>query len=564
MGDFFSGEKLVHNCVSYGRVSSKDQVDNYSLGEQKENIADYVKYKRYNLVRHFEDAGISGKNIESRKAFNEMIQYIESKKDTDERIDAILVWKLSRFSRSTRDLLNILHKLEQLNCHLIATSENIDTSQPMGEFMLTIIGAVAQMERKNIVSNAKVGQEAMAKSGLYPGGVAAFGYKSIPIVDGGSNLGINRNEAKYVIEIFDRYLNKNHGYTKITKYLNLELKLKTRKGYEWSTNTVKSLLQNPVYAGKIRYGMHKDWSEKRRSKQDKEREIPIYDGKHEAIISWETFQAVQDKIASKGGKPEKYREGTHLLSGTIICPWCKEPMVSNITNGKRDKDGNITKHYYYYKCGKHNNKRTCKANSVHRDIVDEEFKKLLFDFVDNPDLHKILELKLQKVIDVSENRRALEVTLMDIKALESQRKKAVIDKTKNDKDITGVDDSIYDEIIYDCARKIKINQEMKLKHEAQIALAESQMKTNKDVAKALKNFKPIFEHATLEQQRRLVKSFVKKVHVHKSPNSKERSKIKSIEFHFNGEDIAKLNVDLSMGIVDKEIFGLGEIRGTVS
>ncbi len=99
------------------------------------------------IVGVYEDAGKSGKSIEGRPAFKKMLSDIK----TGLEIDYILVYKLSRFGRNAADILNSLEFVQSYGINLICIEEGIDSSQTSGKLLISVLSAVAEIERENII-----------------------------------------------------------------------------------------------------------------------------------------------------------------------------------------------------------------------------------------------------------------------------------------------------------------------------------------------------------------------------------------------------------------------------
>lgn len=133
-------------------------------------------------------------------------------------------------------------------------SENIDTTTPGGKMFYTVMSSVAEMERATIIDRVKMGMNQRANQGMWNGGIV-LGYDVI-----NKELIVNEDEAKIVKEIFI-LASKGHGYKKIAYEMN-KLGYKTKKKKDFSIATVKGILENPIYIGKIRYNQHENWAEK--------------------------------------------------------------------------------------------------------------------------------------------------------------------------------------------------------------------------------------------------------------------------------------------------------------
>lgn len=236
-------------CFLYSRVSTEMQVDGYSLEAQKSVLKKFAEREEMQIVEYYEDAGKSGKSIEGRPAFKKMLSDIES----GQSVDYILVYKLSRFGRNAADILNSLELIQTYDVNLICIEEGIDSSQTSGKLLISVLSAVAEIERENILEQTMNGRREKARQGLWNGGPAPYGYT---LKD--NKLYINEDEAELVRLIYDKYVNTTIGYSGIAKYLNLQGIKKVvrtdRMIEEWSAHFINLILENPVYCGKIAYG----------------------------------------------------------------------------------------------------------------------------------------------------------------------------------------------------------------------------------------------------------------------------------------------------------------------
>lgn len=233
----------------YPRVSTEMQVEGYSLDGQKNSLKRFVEREEMQVVGIYEVAGKSGKSIEGRPAFKRMLSDIQDGLD----VDYVLVYKLSRFGRNAADILNSLEFIQSYGVNLICIEEGIDSSQTSGKLLISVLSAVAEIERENILEQTMNGRQEKARQGKWNGGPAPYGY-----VLKDDTLIIDEQEAEIVRTIFDKFVNTNMGYTGIAKYLNLQgIKKTPRKKTdieEFSAHFIKILLDNPVYCGKIAYG----------------------------------------------------------------------------------------------------------------------------------------------------------------------------------------------------------------------------------------------------------------------------------------------------------------------
>ena len=237
-------------CYIYTRVSTAIQVDGFSLDAQKDKLRKYAEFQDMEIAREYSDEGHSGKNVVGRPEFMRMLNDIEDDRDG---VSFVLVFKLSRFGRNASDVLSALQLMQDYGVNLICVEDGIDSSKEAGKLLISIIAAVAEMERDNIRVQTMAGREQKAKEGKWNGGFAPYGYK----LENGE-LFIAEDEVDIIQMIFDRYINSSDGVNGVANYLN-------NRGYTkklrqngtipgFSASFVKKVIDNPVYMGKIAYG----------------------------------------------------------------------------------------------------------------------------------------------------------------------------------------------------------------------------------------------------------------------------------------------------------------------
>ncbi len=185
------------NCYIYTRVSTAMQVDGYSLDAQRQKLKRYAAYEEMNIVGEYSDEGHSGKNVSGRPEFMRMLEDIEDGKDD---ISYVLVFKLSRFGRNAADVLNSLQLMQDFGVNLICVEDGIDSSKESGKLMISILSAVTELERENILVQIMKGKRQKAREGKWNGGFAPYGYA---LVEG--SLAIAEDEAEIIRLIFDKY-----------------------------------------------------------------------------------------------------------------------------------------------------------------------------------------------------------------------------------------------------------------------------------------------------------------------------------------------------------------------
>ena len=294
----------IKKCYIYTRVSTSMQVDGYSLDAQRDKLIRYAEFQNMTVVGEYSDAGKSGKNTTGRPDFLRMLTDIENGKDN---IDFVLVFKLSRFGRNAADVLSSLQSMQDFGVNLICVEDGIDSSKDSGKLMISVLSAVAEIERENILVQTMEGRRQKAREGKWNGGFAPYGYK---LVDG--ELLIAEDEVEVIRLIFDKYVHTNMGSTAVAEYLNQQgyVKKKRQNGTldMFSSSFIRKVIDNPIYCGRLAYGRRKNEKIPGTRNQYhivKQDEYPVYDGVHEGIVTVEVWEQAQRKRQSTGGKWEK-------------------------------------------------------------------------------------------------------------------------------------------------------------------------------------------------------------------------------------------------------------------
>ena len=199
-------------CYVYIRVSTTMQVDGYSLDAQRDKLRKYAEYQNMEIVQEFADEGKSGKSVEGRPEFQRMLDNIEESKDD---VQFVLVFKLSRFGRNAADVLNSLQRMQDFGVNLICVEYGIDSSKDSGKLMISVLSAVAEIERENIMVQMMEGRKQKARERKWNGGFAPYGYK---LVNG--ELQIAEDEAAVIRLIFDKFIHTNMGMSAIDYFVS--------------------------------------------------------------------------------------------------------------------------------------------------------------------------------------------------------------------------------------------------------------------------------------------------------------------------------------------------------
>lgn len=408
----------------------------------------FAIYNDYEIVGEYEDAGKSGKSIEGRIQFNRMMEDIKSGKDG---VSFVLVFKLSRFARNAADVLSTLQIMQDYGVNLICVEDGIDSSKDAGKLMISVLSAVAEIERENIRIQTMEGRIQKAREGKWNGGFAPYGYK---LEDG--KLFINEEEAVAIRTIFDQYVNTTIGANGISKYLEnhgiRKIPRQNGKNPLFDAGLIRKILKNPVYNGKIAFGrrtLEKVHGTRNEYKQVEQDEYLISEGIHEAIVSDEVWQAAQVKLKSQAKKYEHVNKGkdtrTHLLSGIVKCPICGVGMFGNKCI-KKKKDGTKYKDFYYYGCKHRQMIRGHKctfSKQIRKELRKSHSTKFkLIEEIDNLDVEDKHYKRRKQDLDDRLYRMYDKIDELESSLIDAKAKKQTIEAEK----LTG--DNIYKVLIY--------------------------------------------------------------------------------------------------------------------
>ena len=404
--------KAAHKCYLYTRVSTSMQVDGYSLDAQKDKLRKFAGFQEMQIMGEYSDEGKSGKNVEGRPEFLKMLRDIESGKDG---VSFVLVFKLSRFGRNAADVLTSLQRMQDYGVNLICVEDGIDSSKDSGKLMISVLSAVAEIERENILVQTMEGRRQKAREGRWNGGFAPYGYR----LENGELL-IAEDEAEVIRVIYDKYIHTTMGVSRIAAWLNEHgYQKKKRQNNTLDSFTaafVRSVLDNPVYCGKLAYGRrHNEKIPGTRNQYHivKQDEYMLYDGAHEAIVSEEDWQLAHQQRQITGVRQEKTHslEHEHILSGILKCPVCGGGMYGNV-NRKKKKDGSLYRDYFYYAC-KHRLHIDGKRCDYHRqwgeDIVNDAVADVIRRLVRTPQFEAAIRKRIGSQIDTTELEQELDL-----------------------------------------------------------------------------------------------------------------------------------------------------------
>lgn len=310
-------EKKKRRTAAYARVSTDSEEQLTSYTAQVDYYTQYIRGRDdWEFVEVYTDEGITGTNTKHREGFKRMVADALAG-----RIDLIVTKSVSRFARNTVDSLTTVRQLKEKGVEIYFEKENIWTLDSKGELLITIMSSLAQEESRSISENCTWGQRKRFADGKVTVPFNRFlGYDRGP--DG--NLVVNPEEAVTIRRIYSMFLQGMSPYGIATRLTADGIKSPGGKE-KWNAGAVRSILTNEKYKGDalLQKSYTVDFLTKK--KKINEGEIPQYyvEGNHEAIISPEVFELVQQELECRKQSRGRH-SGVHLFSGKIRCGQCGE------------------------------------------------------------------------------------------------------------------------------------------------------------------------------------------------------------------------------------------------
>ncbi len=315
------------------------QENGFSLTEQKERLETFCKFKGYEIVDYYEDAGISAKTGNHRPDFERLKSDIKSKK-----INTIVALKLDRITRSIYDWENLITFLDENDAYLDCANDEINTTTANGKMISRLLMSVSQNEIERTSERTKIGLAGAIKSGHIPH-VAPLGYKHED-----KRLVIDYSTKDIVVRIFDLYYN-GYSYQKISNLFNEE---KVLGKTNWRDSTIVTILENEIYKGDFVHG--------KRTKHP-----TYYEDVVEPIISKEMWGDCQ--VQKKKNSRSFQRTLTYLYMQKLKCPKCNRILGGKATTKKNGKS------YFYYYCN------DCKIEFKEK-IINDYFNQFISELVE--------------------------------------------------------------------------------------------------------------------------------------------------------------------------------------
>ena len=368
-------------CIWEYQLKTK-QENGFSLPEQRERLESFCKFKGYEIIDYYEDAGISAKTGNHRPEFERLKDDIKAKK-----INTIVALKLDRITRSIYDWENLMTFLDENDAYLDCVNDEINTTSANGKMISRLLMSVSQNEIERTSERTKVGLAGAIKSGHIPH-VAPLGYKHED-----KRLVIDYSTKDIIVRIFDLYYN-GYSYQKISNLFNEE---KVLGKDNWRDSTIVTILENEIYKGDFVHG--------KRTKHP-----TYYEDVVESIISKEMWEDCQ--VQKKKNSRSYQRTLTYLYLQKLKCPKCNRILGGKATT---KKNGNT---YFYYYCN------DCKIEFKEK-IINDYFNQFISELVEYDSVVNQFFLPMIKQ-KFDEPKEQLEKEIKEQKAKLERIKKAYI------------------------------------------------------------------------------------------------------------------------------------------
>ena len=345
-------------CAIYTRKSTDEGLEKEfnTLEAQREASENFIKSQKHQgwvmLDEHYDDGGFSGGNMK-RPALLHLLRDVEAGK-----VNMIVVYKIDRLTRSLSDFAKMVEVFDKYHCSFVSVTQNFNTADSMGRLTLNMLLSFAQFEREIDAERVRDKVAASKKKGIWMGGHVPYGYEPI-----NRKLIVKPEEAKEIKFMFDMYLQY--------KSAQAVSELMEEKGYKKLTRTaIVRMLQNPIYIGKLKH------------------QGILYDGRHEAIISEEVFNAAQ-QVSEK--RPSTQRSCLYnknevgIMRGLLTCGCCHTSMTPTACKTK-----GVKRYYYTSTAAKIRGHKKCTNGAIPLAAMDECMIKIVSQLFQDPKVFQAL------------------------------------------------------------------------------------------------------------------------------------------------------------------------------
>ena len=476
-------------CAIYTRKSTDEGLDRdfNSLDNQRERAEAFISSQEYwsAIPDRYDDGGFSGGNTE-RPALKHLLADIEAG-----HLQVVVVYRLDRISRSLADFVNIHQFREKHGVALVSVTESINTQTPHGRMMVNVLLSFAQYERELAAERTRHKIEGARRRGQWTGGRPVLGYDSVD-----AKLVINRDEADQVKVIFEMYL-ATPSFTAVVDELNrrgwrqkswITKAGKPAGGGLWNRSSLRTLLTNPLYAGRQKLGSE------------------TFKGEHRAIVTKKMFDQVQRLINEpRPTGPVAASSGSEfILRGLIRCTSCESAMVPSGTRRRG-------KLYRYYRCGhaEKNGHAACPSKMIPAGKVEQfvvgEIRRIGADpkLQDETFRQAVSQIKAQRRGMRAEAKR-IERDLVTVRA-DVERLVGTLSRA------TGPAADAVAAELNRSQERLAVLESRQVEVQEEIAALKAQEIDRDELARALEEFDPIWDALLTPERERVMKLLIDRI-----------------------------------------------------
>ena len=347
----------------YMRVSTEEQRERQSIETQREHAKQFCEKEGLEIEGFYADDGVSGTvAIHLRPAATRLLEAAKLG-----RFEKVLVYKIDRFGREPRLILNAVKDFEDLGVAVRSMTEPFENETPSGRFMLGIYSSVAGLERDNILQRSSEGINRLVREGAWVGGVVPYGYRvsgrhrearlvisDVAIPGTGLTEGdvirlafrMAGDEGKSCMAIADHLndLGVPAAYTRQGDEGSLGRRKRATSG-RWRDSRILYMLRSRTYMGEHVYG--KKPNNPAKARKPFTRSVP-------AIVDEALWTRTQAVLTRNAFFCKRNSRNTYLLRGLMKCAHCGWTYIGTMYTGKNRQDRT------YYLCGgRHKGKRAC-------------------------------------------------------------------------------------------------------------------------------------------------------------------------------------------------------------
>ena len=519
--------KSVKRAAIYLRVSTDEQTRNFGLTVQKEKLKSFVNSQDYKLdEKHiYTEEGFSGTlPIASRPELKRLFDDAKNKE-----FDVVLVYRLDRFFRKTRLLLEAIDILSSYGVGFRSTTEAFDTTNSTGKFMTTMLGAVAEMERDTIRERTMNGRLSAAKSGKWVTGVPPYGYKILK----NKKLVVVDEEAKIVRKFYEWVVYEKMPLRAIEAKINKMSidspkfhTFKKRKTYNfWYARTIGRILTNEIYSGTAYFRKYKRPFKNLTSLIGENMTRPVDEWikiSVPPIISKELFDKAMEQLTRNREDAQRNMKQEYLYSTLIRCGYCGFKMFCGFHPPKksRPETDKGTKFYHgvHRKLDAVGTTKRCIKCDVYAESRLEPIWDCLKGILQNP---RNIKPQLEKYKFKGDNKEAVKTRIAElrqkIKSIEIKESKLISLYL----DQESMNEKQYNEIY-------NANKKEKEKNQTEIVRLEQSLIQRKDVKERgliieslCSDIKNKLDTVSYEEKAKIIHLFIDRINLHQKSNYAE-------------------------------------------